>query len=391
MIRTARHLWMALGLVVAAPAQAGPPAEHLVTIRRGDTLGEALARAGVGAEDTHAAAAVLAPHVPLRSLAPGQEVALTVEQDRLLRLEIVPAPGRTVVLHRQGDGFTAETQEAERQRNLARVDTEIRAGLMPSLVQAGLPAFLALGLVRALAHEVDFERDIQPGDRVSVAFERFRGPEGSLLGHGRLLQARLSLSDRSMELWRFRTPDGSEDWYHRDGQPLTGGFLRTPLEGARMSSGFGMRRHPVLGFSRKHEGVDFAAPRGTPVHAAADGIVASMRVERGYGRILRLRHQGGVETRYAHLARFATGLTPGVRVRQGDVIGTVGSSGLATGPHLHYEVVMQGRAVDPANADLPTAARLQGEALAGFQSQRRALERQIAQLEQGRTEVALAE
>jgi murein DD-endopeptidase MepM/ murein hydrolase activator NlpD len=158
-----------------------------------------------------------------------------------------------------------------------------------------------------------------------------------------------------------------------------------------MSSGFGMRRHPVLGFSRKHEGVDFAAPRGTPVHAAADGIVASMRVERGYGRILRLRHQSGVETRYAHLARFATGLTPGVRVRQGDVIGTVGSSGLATGPHLHYEVVMHGRPVDPARADLPEAARLQGEALASFQAQRRALQRQIAQLEQGRTEVALAD
>jgi murein DD-endopeptidase MepM/ murein hydrolase activator NlpD len=152
-----------------------------------------------------------------------------------------------------------------------------------------------------------------------------------------------------------------------------------------------MRRHPVLGFTRQHAGVDFAAPTGTPVVAAADGVVSSMRVEGGYGRIVRLRHAGGMETRYAHLVRFASGLTPGVRVRQGDVIGMVGRSGVATGPHLHYEVRVNGRAVDPARAPLPGGApRLEGEALAAFHAHRRTLERKIAQIAEGRTEVAMA-
>jgi murein DD-endopeptidase MepM/ murein hydrolase activator NlpD len=224
---------------------------------------------------------------------------------------------------------------------------------------------------------VDFQRDIQPGDRFSVLFERFRDGDGDLLGHGRVLHAELVLSGRRIAFWRHELRDGTTDWFDAEGRSLRRAFLRTPLDGARISSGFGMRNHPVLGFTRMHRGRDFAAPSGTPVYAAANGTVISARHEGAYGRIVRLRHAGGVETRYAHLSGFARGIAPGRRVRQGDVIGAVDSTGLSTGPHLHYEVVIAGRAVDPAR-QTARSVQLAGRDLAAFHAARRTLAQQAA-------------
>lgn len=367
--------------------------QRVLTVRRGDTLSEMLASAGVAAAEAHQAIAALTPTFPPRSLAIGQEVGLRLDPDRdnaLLALEIEPAPGRTIALRRAGDGWAVEEQVIPRHRHLARLDAPIIGGVYLTLTRAGMPAPLTHSLIRALSHEIDFQRDIQPGDRIVVAFERLRAPDGDLLGHGQLLHASLILSGRELAFWRHREPNGELTWYHADGRPLAGGFLRTPLDGARLTSGFGMRRHPVLGFSRRHEGLDFAAPTGTPVYAASDGVVATLRSERGYGRTIRLRHAGGIETVYAHLSRFANGLKSGERVRQGDVIGHVGSTGMSTGPHLHYEVRVAGTAQDPSRAALPAGVPLRGAALATFHDRRRELGRQMAMIAAGRTEVALA-
>lgn len=391
------RLALSFALCVGAnPAGANPGGgtERMVTIRRGDTLAELLDGAGVARAEAQSALATLAPRFPPRALAVGQEVGLRLDPDRdnaLLTLEIETAPGRTLVLRRAGAGWVIEEHVIPRQRHLARVEAPILGGVYLTLTRAGMPPALVHGLIRALSHEVDFQRDIQPGDQIAVAFERLRAPDGDLLGHGQPLHVALTLSGRLLEVWRHVEPDGEAAWYHPDGRPLAGGFLRTPLDGARLTSGFGMRRHPVLGFGRHHEGLDFAAPTGTPVYAASDGLVASARFERGYGRTVRLNHAGGVETVYAHLSRFPRELRPGQRVRQGDVIGHVGSTGMSTGPHLHYEIRIAGRAQDPARTALPGGERLRGPALAAFQDRRRELARQIALIAAGRTEVALAE
>jgi murein DD-endopeptidase MepM/ murein hydrolase activator NlpD len=395
----ATRLALSICALLAAPLPAAaasePPAEaqRVLTVRRGDTLGELLTSAGVSQAEAHDAIAALAPIFPPRSLAVGQEVGLRLDPDRdntLLALEIEPAPGRTIALRRQADRWVVEEQVTPRQRHLARIEAPIIGGVFLTLTRAGMPAPLTHALIRALSHEVDFQRDIQPGDRIAVAFERLRAPDGDLLGHGQLLHASLTLSGREIAVWRHVEQDGDAAWYHGDGRPLAGGFLRTPLDGARLTSGFGMRRHPVLGFSRRHEGLDFAAPPGTPIYAASDGVVAAARMERGYGRTVRIRHPGGVETVYAHMSRFARNLKPGDRVRQGDVIGAVGSSGMSTGPHLHYEIRLAGRAQDPARAALPAGERLRGAELAAFHDRRRELNRQMAQIASGRTEIALA-
>ncbi len=396
---SATRLALSICALLAAPlpgaAASEPPgdAQRVLTVRRGDTLGELLASAGVSQAEAHEAIAALRPVFPPRGLAVGQEVGLRLDPDRdnaLLSLEIEPTPGRTIALRRQADRWLVEEQVIPRQRHLARIEAPIIGGVYLTLTRAGMPAPLTHSLIRALSHEVDFQRDIQPGDRIQVAFERLRAPDGDLLGHGQLLHASLTLSGRELSVWRHVESDGDAAWYHGDGRPLAGGFLRTPLDGARLTSGFGMRRHPVMGFSRRHEGLDFAAPPGTPIYASSDGVVTAARMERGYGRTVRLRHPGGVETVYAHMSRFARNLKPGDRVRQGDVIGHVGSSGMSTGPHLHYEIRMAGRAQDPARTALPAGVPLRGSELAAFHDRRRELTRQMAQIASGRTEIALA-
>lgn len=377
-----------------APAPAEPDiTEQTVTVAPGDTLLGLLTEAGVARADAHAALAELLPLFPANLLRPGQELVLHLdaqEETRLLGLEISPAPGHSVSVSRAGEAWVAEEARLPEHRHLAQVETEVTGGVFPALVSAGLPSGLAYQVVRAYSHRVDFQRDLRAGDRVAVAFERLRSPDGTLLRHGRVLYAALTLSGRTQEIWRHEGPEGEVGWYDAAGRPLAGGFLRTPLNGARMSSGYGMRRHPILGYNRMHRGVDFAAPTGTPVYAASDGTVLSIRRERGYGNVIRIRHGNGAMTLYAHLSRFAPGLRAGERVRQGQTIGRVGSTGMSTGPHLHYELHVNGQAVNPATSRLPAPPALAGRALLDFQMARTDLNRQRARLARGSTEVALA-
>jgi murein DD-endopeptidase MepM/ murein hydrolase activator NlpD len=377
------------------PAEDPPetePAEQTLTVGPGDTLIALLVEAGVDRAEAHAALTELGTVFPPQRVRPGQEVTIrTAAEDdsRLLSVSLDPAPGHTVLVERRGEAWAAEEARLPETRHLARIATSVDRGVFPALVEAGLPPGLAHSVVRALSHRVDFQRDIQPGDTAIVAFERLRGPDGELLRHGRVLHARLTLSGRAIEVWRRDTETGTH-WYDTAGRPLAGGLLRTPLDGARISSRFGLRRHPILGYTRMHRGVDFAAPTGTPVYAAADGVVESVRRERGYGNVVRLRHQGGMMTLYAHLSRFAPGLRAGQRVRQGQTIARVGSTGMSTGPHLHYEIHVAGRAVNPAVASPPPPPALAGRAASEFHAARQALSAQIALLARGREEIALA-
>ncbi|MGG5890394.1 M23 family metallopeptidase [Falsiroseomonas sp. HC035] len=388
-------LFLCAGLAaLPAPGHASDPpeeAQRIVTVQSGDTLGGLLQEAGAVSEDAHAAIAALTPHFDPRDLSIGQEVGVRLdEEEGLLGLEIAPQPGQTITLRRDGAAWVVQEATAPRMRHLARIEARIEGGVFGTLTRAGLPGPLTHALIRALSHEVDFQRDLQPGDRIAVAFERLRDPNGDLLGHGQLHHAALTLGGEVLEVWRHAGPDGEVAWYRADGTPLAGGFLRTPLDGARLTSGFGMRRHPVLGYSRRHEGLDFAAPRGTPIFAAADGVIASASYERGYGRTVRMRHPNGVETVYAHMSRFTRGLKAGDRVRQGAVIGAVGSTGMSTGPHLHYEIRIAGRAQNPTQVALPNGTPLRGQALAEFQQNRAELGRQLATLSATVTEVAMA-
>jgi murein DD-endopeptidase MepM/ murein hydrolase activator NlpD len=367
-----------------------PPEEQVVIVRRGDTLSGLLLAAGIEAPQAHAAVAAVTPLFPARALREGQEVTLrTGPNQALLTFEIDAAPGRSIRVAFANNRWQAQEHVAPQQRMLALAAGTVDGGLFPAAVDAGLPPALAMALIGILGHQIDFQRDLQPGDRFAILFERLRDPEGELLGHGRLLGIELELSGKTQSYWRADLRNGTTDWVDANGRSLRRSFLRTPLDGARVSSGFGMRNHPILGYTAMHRGTDFAAPAGTPVYAAADGVVISARFDGGYGRLIRLRHANGTETRYAHLSAFTRGLGPGSKVRQGQVIGRVGSTGMSTGPHLHFEILVAGKQVNPARHH-SKPAQLAGRDLAAFQKSRKELARLAAGLTT-RTEIALAD
>lgn len=374
--------------------QHAPPAPILVVVERGDTLMALLQDTGLAAAEAHALAAAIAPHLPPRALRPGQEIVVLpdpIEPTRARVVQIVPDATRRILVHQaDSGGYRASVEQTEQIRHLVRAEGEIGSSLYEDMAAEGVPPGLIMGLIRAFSHAVDFQRDLQPGDRFAVMFERFRDPDGALIQHGQGIYAELRLRDRAVRIWRHGPAGGSPDWYDEKGESVRRALLRTPLDAARISSGFGMRRHPILGYSRMHRGVDFAAPTGTPVYAAGEGTVAFAGWRGDYGRTVVLRHSSGISTLYAHLSTIPGGIRAGTRVRQGQVIGRVGSTGMSTGPHLHYEVHRNNVAVNPASIRMLAGRNLQGRELAAFRNERARIERQFAALA-GVAELAAAD
>jgi murein DD-endopeptidase MepM/ murein hydrolase activator NlpD len=197
-------------------------------------------------------------------------------------------------------------------------------------------------------------------------YENLTDEGGAIVSGGDIVVATMTLSGVTTTLYRFKTQSGYTDYFGEEGQSAQKSLLRTPTDAARISSGFGRRRHPVLGYTRMHRGVDFAAPPGTPVYAAGDGVIEKAGWNGAYGRYIRIRHGGSYKTAYAHLRRFASGITAGARVKQRQVIGYIGATGRTTGPHLHYEVLKNGKQMNPRKIRLAAGYRLKGDELKAF-------------------------
>lgn len=357
---------------------------RVVEVAEGDTLTGLLTEAGIAEDEAHAAAASLDGLYDPTKLRIGQPVTVTFDRsggERVLKaVSLMPEVDRTVTARRTPDG-NFRSSEAERvlESRPVGIAGAIESSLYADATSAGVPDAVVLSLLKTWAYSVDFQRDLQPGDRFAVLFSQDHSPDGSVARLGPVEMARLELGDKTLTMYRFESRDGTVDYYDSDGTSVRRLLLRTPVDGARLTSRFGARRHPVLGYTRMHRGVDFGAPSGTPIYAAGDGTVELIGTQRGYGRVIRLQHNGRLSTAYAHMSRFAR-LKKGARVKQGEVIGYVGSSGMATGPHLHYEVLVAGRQVNPLSVDLPTGTTLAGRDRAEFRRRVETIDRQFRQL-----------
>jgi murein DD-endopeptidase MepM/ murein hydrolase activator NlpD len=240
-----------------------------------------------------------------------------------------------------------------------------------------IPRPVIENLIRIYSYDVDFQRKAQPGD----SFEVLYGSEDDAAeGRSDVLFASLTVGGETKKFYRFQTPDdGIVDYYDETGKSAKKFLVRKPIGNAIMRSGFGSRHHPLLGFTKMHTGVDWAAPMGTPIYASGNGVVEKIGWEGGYGKYIRVRHTNGYETAYGHLTAYARGVDPGVRVRQGQVIGFVGSTGLSTGAHLHYEILVNGRFVDPMRIKLPRGRVLEGPAFGKFERERDRLDGMMTQ------------
>ena len=349
-----------------------------ITVRRGDTLMDIFNRAGIAPSEAHAAVQSLLTVYDPRRLRAGQELLIRAAHEpaeagarRLIGLDFDLDFENAVRVTRASDGSYAAAKVARPQRR----DLVHRAGVIDDSLylaaeHAALPHDVTISLIKLFSWDVDFQRDVRQGDRFEALFEMVALEDGSDIERGGdLLYAALSIDGRLFEGYRFELPEGSVAYFDRSGKSLRKFLMRTPIDGARLSSRFGMRRHPILGYNRMHQGVDFAAPTGTPIYAAGDGKVEIAKRNGGYGKYIRVRHTGEYSTAYGHLSRFAKGMAPGRRVRQGEVIGYVGTTGRSTGPHLHYEVLRHGAQINPLQIKQPANQQLAGADLERFRAE----------------------
>lgn len=319
---------------------------------------------------------------PAKMLKAGTEFEVTLEQQQdfygryvifPVRLAFRPGPKETIVVEADEDGRFLARVDGEKDGMIsryARVDhfrtkARVGSGLYATAKDNKVPDYITSELARVFSYDVDFQRQVKSSD----SFEVFYGNPltGSSTKRKVLHYAQLILGGKARSLYRFTATDGQTDYYDENGRGATKSLLRTPVSGARLTSGFGMRRHPLMGYSKMHTGIDFGVPYGTPIRAAGSGRLEIAGRYGAYGIALKIQHTGKYETLYAHMSRLASGMRPGVQVRQGQVIGYVGSSGLSTGPHLHYEIRVADRAVNPMRVKASGARQLAGRDLKNFQ------------------------
>lgn len=366
-------------------------AEKKVAVGKGDTLMDLLVRNRVPRDQAYNAIQALSKVYDPRDLNPGHSITVFFHQDPSIAdpsfsgLQIEKDTVNTVVVNRTDNGaYKVEEEEKEVHRTINGFRGAIDGSLYVSAKAQGVPDSVILDLIKMYSFNVDFQRDIQKGDKFEVMYEDFVTEDGAQApGKGNIVYAKLTLSDKEMPLYRYTDRSGFADYYDATGHSGKKSLMKTPIDGARISSGFGMRKHPVLGYSKMHKGMDFAAPRGTPIYAAGDGKIVKIGPFSSYGKYIRIRHQNGIETAYAHMNGFKAGLSNGARVRQGQVIGYVGTTGRSTGPHLHYEVMIGGKQVNPNSIKLPTGTALAGKDLSGFKAQVGQINRQFDKLGSG--------
>jgi murein DD-endopeptidase MepM/ murein hydrolase activator NlpD len=363
-----------------------------VKVRRGDTLSEVIARAGADKDTSFQIVTALKKNFSPRSLQSGKEIEFTLERSgpyqkiaAVTEMSMTSEIDSRLVVRRNEDGsYKAKIESTPVHHVAMHAGGVISDSLFLSAQRQGVPASVTAQLIRIFSYDVDFQRGIKEGDHFELYFDRTVSADGTRTREGDILYARLTLAGSPITLFRYADNDGGNvDYFHENGESIRKALMKTPIDGARLSSGYGMRWHPILGYTKMHKGVDFAAPRGTPVMAAGDGVVEKASTFGTYGNYIKIRHKNNYSTAYAHLSGYATGLRAGARVRQGQIIGYVGTTGRSTGPHLHYEVLLANRQTDPRGLKIPTGTRLAGKAMVAFKSYMRGMEREVASVPTG--------
>ena len=353
------------------------PVTMPVEVKPGETLQAAVQRTGVGADEAHSVVQALASVVDTIHIKAGMAFQAAVAMPRsrggaarLIGLSMRTGPASAITLSRTFDGALKLRQLDEKVRDETTVAQGNMSGsLYESALKAGADSRMVAEAVKLFSAKIDFARDIHPSDEFRMVFDRKVTDSGRTVETGDLLYAELGAKGQTTRFYRFDN-DGHVDYFDELGKNIKGFLLRTPLDGARVTSSFGMRLHPLLGYTRLHAGIDFGAPIGTPVYAAGAGVIKEERWAGGYGHWLKIEHQGGWATGYGHLSRYAPGLHVGEHVAQGEVVAYVGSTGMSTGPHLHYEVMHGTEKLNPTSAKVPQGTILAGRQLAAFKAQR---------------------
>ena len=347
--------------------------DKLYVLKSGEGIGKLLRRAGYEATNVAAAVEAVSGRASLRSLPVGLDVRVTPSG-----FAFTTRNGRDIfAIDDPEEGWIAFSAIRPVERYLSYAQGVIDDSIYRAAAANDIPDDALAEYVRVMGFSVDFQREIRSGDAFELLYEQQIDQISGKKIATKLHYAGLMLSGSQLGFYRYDHEGSRVGWYDRDGNSAARTLIRTPISGARLSSSYGMRKHPISGYNRMHKGVDFAAATGTPIIAAGSGVVTQAGWYGSYGRYIRIRHNSTYDTAYAHMSRLARGISPGRRVEQGQVIGYVGSSGRSTGPHLHYEILVNNRKVNPMTVSLPTGEKIPAEMLADFNTKVELVEAEV--------------
>lgn len=340
-------------------------------LESGSNLNDLLIEQGLSRDEASSVVYEISPFLNLRSIKAGELFQLDFIGDEFQSLSMNKSENTIIEVVRDlkaENGFRAFEKERLLQKYVKRVSGTIDTNLYDAAISSGMNVNILYEFIRLLSFDVDFQRDIQKGDTFDLSYETIYDEEGELVSEGRILSARLSTDGRDIKFYYYEDLQGDGDYYDEDGETIRKTLLKTPIPGAYITSNYGLRVSPITGFTHMHRALDFGAPSGTPIYASGNGVVIKASYNSVYGNFVQLRHVNGYTTLYAHMTNYARGIRIGTHVDQGQVIGYVGTTGMSTGPHLHYEVAYYGTKVNPNTVKSPPGRTLTGDDLKLFEN-----------------------
>ncbi len=337
-----------------------------IIISKGDTFLSILKRFNLSDVESFRIINEIENYYNLKKLKIGDSIGFYRDSDQNLKKIEIFKSFDTIFEVTITDKISINIKELEKKSFQMSSEFQITNSLYSDGLKNNIPEDILIKLIKLFSFDLDFQRDIKKDTVVSISYEFNEIQETNKIKYNDIIYALILINDKKLEYFKFVTDDGYLDYFNREGKNVKKSILKTPLDGARLSSNFGMRKHPISGYNKMHKGVDFAAPTGTPIYAGGNGTIEYAGTNGGYGKYIRIRHNNEYKTAYAHLSGFKKGITKGARVSQGDVIGFVGNTGNSTGPHLHYEILYQNKHINPMKLKLPSGKILEGNELKRF-------------------------
>lgn len=343
-----------------------------ININKGESLNITLLNNGVSQKEVYEVSKILRKYISLKKINTNQffEVLINNTSKKIIRLTINLDNITSLHIFKKNDKFIANKIEKVLFKKTTLAEGLIKSSLFQAAKKEKIDPEVIIDFARIFGFEIDFQRDIRKNDIFQIVYDKYVDDDGELQKNGEIIYAYMKNKEREIALYRFQDKRGIVGYYRTNGKSIEKALMKTPINGARLSSRFGMRKHPILGYNKMHRGTDFAAPKGTPIMASGSGIIEAARWNGAYGKYIRIRHNSKYKTAYAHLNSYARGVKRGAKVRQGQIIGYVGNTGRSTGPHLHYEVIVNGKRKNSQRLKLPSGRTLRGSDREKFEMSR---------------------
>ena len=359
-----------------------PYKEYSYTVKNNDTLEKVLKKYNIDNAEINSLLGKIIKK-KLTNISAGVQIQIITKEEKegtkIISLFYPINPITSVDIKRNKDTFSVSKTILKLDRKEIILSNTIKNNLYSSAIEVGIEPNIIVEFANIFGFEVDFQRDIRKDDTFEIYYEQFVDDENIVRKTGKIIYASMFVNNKEISLYNF-TNNNETGFYDVDGKSVIKTLMKTPINGARLSSSFGMRKHPILGFNKLHQGTDFAAARGTPIMASGNGVVEMAQKYKGYGNYILLKHSSTFKTAYAHLSKYGRNIRRGVRVSQGQIIGYVGSTGMSTGPHLHYEVIKNGKKINSQRLKLPTGKILNNEARNKFEVERIKIDVRLAEL-----------